>query len=382
MRKLATIRKIDEIQSIPGADRIEYARIGGWWVVVKKGYTVGQRIIYFEIDSLLPNIPQFKFLWDKQHPKTVIIDGIEYTGIRLRTIKLKGKISQGLVLALDEFPELTSKEQDVSEALGIVKWEMPVAPVRTGGNRSNYARLFPTFIPKTDEERFQNCSELYDSWKQHTWAVTSKLDGSSFTAYIYNNHFGVCSRNFEVYGADLVHGCWVPSTITEAKRWRKFKTWMWLARNFWKRAFIDAPSDNIWIEAAKKKDLINTLPIGYAVQAELIGPSIQKNPLKLTERSLFVFYVYDIKRNEYLFWDAAASIAADAGLQMVPLVHSGWSLPTDGFTQALETMLKMADADSPVCAGSKQEGLVFRCEQNVHKVSFKVINNSYLLAEE
>lgn len=101
MRKLASIKIIEEVAPIPGADRIEKARIGGWWCVVRKDeFKVGDKAVYFEIDSLLPAVEPFAFL-EKDGLKKSIIEDKEYTGYRIKTKKLRNTISQGLILPID-----------------------------------------------------------------------------------------------------------------------------------------------------------------------------------------------------------------------------------------------------------------------------------------
>ena len=98
MRKMARIVKIDAINPIPDADAIEVATVGGWKVVVKKGeYSVGQLAIYCEIDSFIPTTIA-SFLTKPGHtPK--VYEGVE--GERLRTVKLRRQLSQGLLLPLE-----------------------------------------------------------------------------------------------------------------------------------------------------------------------------------------------------------------------------------------------------------------------------------------
>ncbi|OPZ94717.1 MAG: hypothetical protein BWY74_00328 [Firmicutes bacterium ADurb.Bin419] len=91
MRHLATINKIEEIKPIQSADKIEVARVKGWWVVIQKNqFKVGDEVIYLEIDSFLPVKPEYKFLLRGSSPKKMIVDGKEIKGIRLKTIKFKG----------------------------------------------------------------------------------------------------------------------------------------------------------------------------------------------------------------------------------------------------------------------------------------------------
>ena len=96
-RQLATIRRIAEIKPIEGADVICSYRVDGWWVVGKKDeFKVNDLVVYFEIDSWIPH-EIAPFLSKGKEPR-------EYNGIkgeRLKTIKLKGSLSQGLILPLN-----------------------------------------------------------------------------------------------------------------------------------------------------------------------------------------------------------------------------------------------------------------------------------------
>lgn len=96
-RKLACVKRIDDLLPIEGADKIEVAVVGGWKVVVKKGdFKKGELAVYLEIDSWVPT-EVAPFLTKSGHePK-------EYNGVkgeRLRTVKLKKQISQGLLLPI------------------------------------------------------------------------------------------------------------------------------------------------------------------------------------------------------------------------------------------------------------------------------------------
>ena len=152
-RKLASIQRVAEVAPIVGADKIEKVRINGWWVVTKKGeFVVGDMCVYFEVDSILPIRPQYEFLRAGCYRKADWIANGE--GFRLRTVRLRQQLSQGLVIPIkDVWAELIPLEfqegVDVTEILGVTKWEPPV-PTHLGGiARGN----FPSFIRKTDQER-------------------------------------------------------------------------------------------------------------------------------------------------------------------------------------------------------------------------------------
>ena len=196
MRKMATIRKIDALLPIVGADAIECAVVGGWTCVVKKGeFTVGDLAVYLEIDSWVPT-ELAPFLSKGKEPRE--FEGIK--GERLRTVKLRGQLSQGLLLPLE--PTCTSIESelieglDVSLPLNIVKWERPMNAQLAGMAKGN----FPSLIPKTDQERCQNLvTEIAQAITDRLqFEVTEKLEGSSMTVYLIDGVFGVCSRNLDL----------------------------------------------------------------------------------------------------------------------------------------------------------------------------------------
>ena len=199
-RHLATIERIADIRSIPDADAIEAAVVRGWTVVVKKGeFAIGDRCVYFEIDSFLPHVGPFEFLASRG---SRIFDDVR--GHVLRTIRLRGVYSQGLVLPLAAFPELTGNDgdgvgedgRDVSDELGVTKYEAPLPASLSGIALGE----FPTRLaPKTDSERVQNLVTSWDHLCTYgSWVATEKIDGSSMTVINDDGTIRVCSRNLEL----------------------------------------------------------------------------------------------------------------------------------------------------------------------------------------
>jgi RNA ligase (TIGR02306 family) len=196
MRKLASIQTIAAAEPIPNADAIERLRILGWSVVGKRGeFRPGENVVYCEIDSLLPESPEFEFL-RKSSFKAAIIEGgqtLQRAGFRIRTVKLRGQVSQGICFPPSILPPGTPTEvgTDVTDALGIIKYEPPV-PAGMGGRVKGG---FPAFLPKTDETRIQVLEALLTRYRGLPFFMTEKLDGTSFTAFLRNGEFGLCSRN-------------------------------------------------------------------------------------------------------------------------------------------------------------------------------------------
>lgn len=346
-RQLATIRKIAEVQAIPNADKICAYRVDGWFVVdsVDK-YEVGELVVMCEIDSWVPNSIA-PFLSKGKEPKE--FEGVK--GERLRTVKLRGQVSQGLLLPLsvlgkpeEIFPiNDNSVGADVTQELGILKYEKPLPVALAGMAKGN----FPSFIPKTDQPRIQNCSRQFEKWVEDgtVWEITEKLDGSSMTVYVNHNEldeegapkYGVCSRNLDLKKDEI--------------------------NSFW--------------EAAIKFNLLEKIKStgrSLAIQGELVGEGIQGNPYKLLGRQFFCFDIWDIDNQKYLLPEERRHLCSDLDIQHVP--YFGQALISSMTSQ--QDVLTDADGVSVVGAKPAREGLVYKSETE-HDVSFKAISNAWLL---
>ena len=338
MRKLATIRKIDAIGPIEGADAIEVATVGGWKVVIKKGeFAVGDLAVYFEIDSWMP-VELAPFLSKGKEPRE--FEGIK--GERLRTVKLRGQISQGLLLPIEPTCANIVSELfeglDVSFPLNIVKWEKAIPAQLAGLVKGN----FPTQIPKTDQERVQNLTKEIEAAQGSVYEVTEKLEGSSMTCYLIDGEFGVCSRNLDL------------------KRDEKNAFWQAAIREDIESKMRDTGPD-----------------AQFAIQGELIGPGIQGNIYKLMFIEFRVFDVYNILSGEYLTPVFRKALIERMGLKHVPVLESNFKLETD-----VEGLIAKAEGKSVMgdITGPEREGLVFK--QVDGGMTFKAISNKYLLAEK
>jgi len=353
MRKMATIRKIDSLRPIEGADAIECAIVGGWTVVVKKGeYTAGDLAVYCEIDSFIPNAIAPFLTKPENYPK--VFEGVE--GERLRTMKLRGQLSQGLLLPVfndktgtylmiytdetGEYSLTVAEGDDVSEPLGIVKYEAPIPAALAGEVKG----MFPSVIPKTDQERVQNLKYELSEWLAEDelhWEVTEKLEGSSMTVYCIDGVVGVCSRNLDL------------------KRFEENSLW----------------------RAAIKYDCETFMPKlnrNIAVQGELVGNGIQGNIYQMRDQDFLVYDIYDIDAGRYFTPAERKAFVAEHKLNHCPvLAYSARLTDTLGLTN-MEQVLKFAEGKSVMgMIGCEREGLVFKCHEK--GVSFKAISNKYLL---
>lgn len=342
MRKLARVVEIEEIKAIENADKICAYRVEGWWVVdtINK-YKMGDVAIYFEIDSFIPT-DLAPFLTKNDNPR--IFNGVK--GERLKTIKLRGQISQGLLLGIDILTGKISSIPyelglDVSELLNIQKYENTI-PAQLSGEAKG---LFPSFIFKTDEERIQNFSKELKYIKENnlSFEVTEKLDGSSMTVYLNQGIFGVCSRNLD---------------LKETEN-----------NSFWKMA--------------RELDLETRL-IKYnsniAIQGELIGPGIQGNKYCLKKQEFRIFNIFDIDNQCNFSPLVRKVICLYLGLDemnCVPILAEKIVFPP---LFEIDNILNYAEGKSQLKSNIEREGLVFKCNETP-EIHFKSISNKFLLKE-
>ena len=366
MRKLASIQRIDDLHDIKDADFLSVAKVQGWNIVVNKNdnFKVGDKIVMVEIDSILPPAPEFEFLKDRKY--------------RVKTIKLRGQISQGLVLPLSYLPKGNYNiDDDVTEIIGITKYE---PDEDNGANKkvitnkkwvkkyipdvvlsfmfSHFPKLskklftntvikkgFPDFINKTDEERIQNLKNLINEVAGMKFVGTEKIDGSSETIYLKDNKFYVCSRNNQL-------------DENGGKYWQVIKE-----------------QD---IESKIRKYFKNR---NIALQGELCGEGIQGNKYKIKGIDIYIFDIFDIDKQEYYNQYEVERITKEIGLKSVPIIYRDFVLSNN-----INEILKLAEGKSVVNNSNiEREGIVWRLavpENNKVRISFKSISNKFLLKNE
>lgn len=325
--KLASIELIKEIVPHPNADRLELAKVLGWQCVVEKGkFYLGQAIVFVFTDTILPRTEWSEFLVDKDNPEKPI---------RLRTIKLRGEYSSGLILPIHVLPAASQswhEGADVGGELGIKKYEKEI-PSQLSGER---AGLFPGHLAsRTDEDNGLSNPDLVRHVLNGAIEVTRKLDGSSMTVCIEEGKIThVCSRNM---------------------------------------ALVESDKNAFWI-AAKKL----TIPEYFTgvVQGELMGPGIQGNQLKLSEPEIYVFQIRTRFGNYLSYQDTVHTAKNMFGAKYVPE-----ALEPEFRNYELEELQEIADAQKLPC-GAHAEGIVVRpSDARSHgsgrPLGFKLINRNY-----
>ena len=345
MRNLVSVQVVKNIEQIPGADNIECITVLGWKLVaLKNDFHVGDKCVYFEVDSFLPIDEKYEFLRNNSYLK----DENRGEGFRIRTQKRLGQISQGLAMPLsafgyDDLPVGT----DLTETLGVRKWERPE-------RISDFGKLLkglPDGITATDETRIQTIYEdIIPEFEGKRYYISTKINGTSVTMYLKKGKFGVCSHENEALDDPNV-----PSSL-----------WDFAKKNDIEKKMREAGLDDI------------------AIQGELAGNGIQKNQLQIKGLKWFIFTIKDLKTGNRLGLEEMLDICKKVGLETVPIEEVG-----DDFSKkypTLESILERAKGLYP--SGQKKEGIVVRpiipCKSVTldTDLSFKVLNNDFLLKEK
>lgn len=311
MRKLATVRVIKKITPIPFADRIEHAEVDGWGCIVEKGmFKEGEKCVYCEIDSWIPH--HLAPFLSKKEPK--IYKGVK--GELLKTVKIKNTISQGLILKLDGEGEVGD---DVSEKLGILKWEPPLSKMNPSSSYSLGEEKFPCFIPKTTQPRIQNMFHTLTP----TWEVTEKLDGESMTVYHLNGKVFICSRN----------------------------------------KIVDEKSS--FGKCAKKEQLGEKL-LQWGENLALQG--------ELLKGGFYLFDIFLLDQQQYMHPFKRRELCEKLKITHVPVLQKEATLP-----HTLPEILLGAEGESSLSdtLRKEREGVVWKANLKT-RISFKVISNKYL----
>lgn len=388
-RKLASIVEIASLSPIEGADKLELAMMKGkgWKVVVQKGeFRVGDLAVYHEIDSFIsPNDERYAFLKDRCLRKFVSKSGnLRREGIKIKTIKLRGQVSQGLLMPIEKFPEINSRivefkgehllrcdpEQegmdhlcipligaDVTSLLQVEHYDEikeQLQPAMGNPICADAMGKFPSdYIPKTDEERLANLNDWFDTMKGRLWQVTVKADGSSCTIAFsptidFDNPNIVCSRNLRL-----------------------------------KREMVDGKVPVYWQVAEKYRILekLSELFVGgleYAVQGECVGPGIQGAKNKEKEYKFLCFRIWDIKNQKWLNPNETIELCKKLQIPHVEVLKTDYPFfdEVHSYDEAVELAI------GKTAEGNEREGIVCKTVDNGPYASFKVISPKYLLKNE
>lgn len=319
-RKLVSIKKIDDIQPIENADLIECAMIGGWNIVVRKEekLKVNDLVVYAEIDTILPeNNPNFTFLKGKP----------------IKTKKMRGVISQGVIFPLNCLPPAEYQENDdVTGVIGAIKYDPSLE-----NEMKNKNNPFPSFVPKTELERVQALKTELPNHKDDEFIIQEKLDGCSITIYYdeETGRKGICSRNYE----------------------------------------IELDNNNPYaIAGVPILEKLIVFGRSIALQGELVGGKIQSNRYRIDGYKVKCFQAWDIQEQKYLSNDKFLDMCEDLEIETVPIL----SIDEHIDKLHIKSWLNLAEGTSALY-DTEREGIVARTLDN--SFVFKAISNQFLLKD-
>ena len=383
-RKLAHIETIAEIKPIEGADKIELAYVLGWQCVVKKGeFKVGDKIIYVEVDSVMPERPEFEFLRDRK--------------FKIKTIKLKGQISQGLVLPIYYNDNVYLKSilhnldigADVTKLLGITKYlsisekeEITQQETNISNEKNKFKKFimryswirklffsrkrkggFPYWVSKTNEERIQNIPFILEKFKDKEVYITEKIDYQSVT---FTNKI-------------------IPNTTPIIGKFlsKKFK-FIVCSRNR-----INNDKNSLYWRIAKKYNIEQILKENptLTIQGEQGDTNVQGNKYGITEPTMWVFNIIDHKKHYHYNYEEMLEFCINNNLLVVPLIGKKLNnysnkihCKLSELGSTVQDLVEFSKGKSVINPNIEREGVVIRCIENGNKIlSFKVINPEFLL---
>lgn len=399
-RELAYVVTIDEIAPIPGYDRVEHARVGGWWVIVQKGqFKVGDPAIYFEIDSKVPADREcFAFLEKRKY--------------KIKTLRMCKVLSQGLLMHAEDFGWENGLDADghvliydskdnsriwyangddrfLTKELGVTyaeeednqrkapsadkykkmaqrhpnvfkkSWARWLMKRNWGrklmffffGKKKDKKNGWPSWVQKTDEERIENMPWILND-KSNTWIATEKIDGSSTTFTMKRGKFKkfefyVCSRNVCFETVD-------------------------------KPCYYDT---NVYWEMAQKYDMYNVLKSilelmpqleWVTIQGETYGAGIQRNNYDLNCHDFKAFNLITSDKGRWNSNDMKFFLEEHYHVPCVPILDSAYKMP-----DTVEELREYVNGKPSIVNNKMKEGIVFRSLDGVN--SFKCVSPEYLL---
>lgn len=352
VRKLVTARTVSQLLPIKGADFIELAVVDGWTCIVKKGeFNEGDVGLFFEIDSFLPaKDDRFAFL-----KKPMSHQG--QAGYRIKSMKMRKVLSQGLFLPLNMFPEV-NMSKDITEQLNVTKYDVAMSQQKGHGNGKNLPNL-PSFLRKTDQNRLQNLPHYWSIHKDQLFEETLKLDGSSCTMFKADRKKTLWDTIKSWFGyTPILHTFGVCSRNVNLPRPKKDT-----ACNFWTMAL--------------QYKVEQYLPKGYAISGEVIAPNIQSNHEKVDSPDFFIFDIFDITAQKYLLPEARTHFIANyiPHMKHIKITHSRLKI-----FEEYPDLNSLQDRVTGQSMNPKtiSEGRVYKAIDK-EDLTFKLISNEYLL---
>lgn len=328
MYKIATIEKVLAVRDHPNGEKLSLVTILGWQVVAKRGeFKPGDLVVYIEPDSIVEERPEYEFLRSRN--------------FRVKLIKLRGEVSQGLLFPLSAFQWPVAIDEgwigkSVATEIGARHYEKPAPGALIG----DVAGPFPSFLVKTDEMNLRSYPQVIEELRGRECYITVKMDGTSISYFYHEGVFGACSRNYTV-------------SLTENSALTK------IAQRYGLQEKLASCGKSV------------------AIQAELFGPGIQANRMAASDLDMAIFNLYFIEERRYASFKELQAFTKDNNLPSASLIWQG------AFAFTLEDLIEKANA-LRYSNNAPAEGLVIRPTEESYsptlegRLSVKVVSEKFL----
>ena len=364
MRKLASVVEIASCDPIPDTERLSVATMKGkgWRVVTGRDeFKVGDRAVYFEIDSYLPpDDERYAFLRERCLRRFVSKGGgLLREGIRIKTAKLRGVISQGLLMPIASFPEAVGYDvgMDLTSMLKVDHYDEVKEQLQPAmGNPLNSEAMgtFPSLIPKSDEERLQGLADFFTTMKGRRFEVTAKDDGTSATIFFSPTideaePFGVCSRNLRLKRPE--------DGLAASAYWQVVE-----------KCGLEEKLRGFYANSGRE----------IALQGELVGPGINSDRDRYQDFEFHVFRIWDITAQRFIAPQERVNFCERLSIPHVQVLETDF--PFFDIITTMDEALKYAEGKT--LRGNEREGLVMKASDGIDDTHFKIVSNRYLLKQQ
>lgn len=343
---IVEVCQIENVQKHPNADRLSVAQVKGWNVIIGLDqYKNGDLVTFIPPDCIIPPV-----LIEKHKLEYLRSDG------RTKNVKLRGYLSQGLVL---DVPEGKFKlGDDVSSVLGITKWQPP-EPKYSAQNqtkKTSKKKINPLFDKYTDIENIKHYNDVFK--EGDIVCVTEKIHGANSR---YANLEISINRNQPIF--DRIESWFKKYILKHTHEFVYGSHNVQITYHSNRKSFY---GEDVWGSIAKKYNLANVIPQDYIVYGEVFGQGIQDLTYGLSNVDLVVF---DIKyKNQYLDWDKVKDLCSQWNLKTVPELYVG---------EFSSDVLKLTDGNSIICPTQIREGIVIKMlhEENDPMIGRKILKS-------
>ena len=318
-KDLVNVEKIKDVINHPNADRLDIIRINEWQCVAEKGvFKIGDMCIYFSIDSILPIEVESKIFGADSK--------VRLSKARVKTIKLRGSISQGLATPIETIFPNTKRMfivgDDLTKELGVGKY-VPTPKqgnVLFTGNKVKKVYDNPNFAPMRKPVNFKRVGAFDEDV-----VITEKIHGTSFVAGWFERPTKTWAQKLNAKLFGKYQFCFRSMNVQlQGKDGLVYNTLMKLGL----RKPVNM-EDTLYGRMCLKYNLKEKLGLGHAICAEIYGDGIQDNYSYGCEQGEHKIAGFGFRNHGVELPPLKAHFALQAsGVPVVPVLYQG-AFPED-----------------------------------------------------